>query len=44
MAIPTLGQGGRWQHRGESEGENKARLARMQKLIDEKNAKLGVTR
>lgn len=39
-----MGQGGKWPHRRESEEENKARLARMKKLIDEKNAKLGVTK
>ncbi|KAE9974230.1 hypothetical protein EG327_008835, partial [Venturia inaequalis] len=44
ITVPKLGQGGRWQHRGESRGENRARLVRMQKLIDEKNAELGVAR
>ncbi|TLD35006.1 Pre-mRNA-splicing factor ATP-dependent RNA helicase-like protein [Venturia nashicola] len=40
MTVPKPGQGGKWQQRDES----KARLARMQKLIDAKNAELGVTR
>ncbi|TID22009.1 Pre-mRNA-splicing factor ATP-dependent RNA helicase-like protein [Venturia nashicola] len=40
MTVSKPGQGGKWQQRDES----KARLARMQKLIDAKNAELGVTR
>lgn len=42
ITAPKFGQGGKWQH--ESEEKNKARLERMQKLIDEKNKKLGVNR